>query len=115
MIIFQFSKIYNTSPNIYNLHSDLQWTIPLKEAASLLWNFLSKNHKIASSTFKEPRFQLETNMSSNNDVINVLNILASSRKLSQTSFSGIVYSLLLIITMDIKIIVASRVFPYCRE
>ena len=37
--------------------------------------FWPKNHTIASSTFKEPYFQFETQMSSNNDVTNVLNIL----------------------------------------
>ena len=38
--------------------------------------FWTKNHKIASSTFEGPYFQFETQMSSNNDVINILNILA---------------------------------------
>ena len=38
--------------------------------------FWTKNHKIASSTFKEPFFQFGTQMSWNNDVINVLNNLA---------------------------------------
>ena len=38
--------------------------------------FWTKNHKIASPTLKEPLLSIWDQMSSNNDVVNVLNVLA---------------------------------------
>ena len=95
----------------------LKWTIPLKEAASLLWGFYrdplqsltllslnAKNCRMAFSSSKEPSFLISDPTVFNDNVINVWNQFGRARNhgkkflnLGQTSFSGIVNCVLFVI------------------